>query len=445
MAGSVYDSPLFAGLFPPGAAGRLFTDSAEVRAMLLVEGTLAKVQGDLGVIPTESAAYIHRAAMEVQVDPAGLADKTAQNGVCVPALVAAFRDEMKAPEHAQYAHWGATSQDIIDTGLMLRLRQLLSHCETALTALLTELGAMAQSHAATPMAARTWGQHATVTTFGAQVAEWGQPLADLLDRLDMVRRETLFVSLSGAAGTGNALEPKARETRAALATTLGLNDPGRSWHVDRTPIRTISHWLTGLCLNLGKMGEDITLMLQSGIGEVLLGAAGASSTMPQKQNPVLPSVLVAIARQTTALNSALDSAAMPRNQRDGAAMLTEWMSLPQICLGAAAALQSAGKLVDGLDADQDAMLGALDGQLGLIHAEALSFALTAHLPRPEAQTVSKALCREALDSGAELSSLVARDWPDLDRATLFSHKDQTGTAAVDAIAFAARVTTPKPA
>ncbi|MBR9843423.1 MAG: adenylosuccinate lyase family protein, partial [Rhodobacteraceae bacterium] len=142
MAASLFDSPHYARLFPTGEAGRLFTDTAEVRAMLLVEGTLAKVQGELGIIPEDSAFFIHRSAMEVQIDPAGFAEATGTNGVSVPGLVAAFRKAMEAPEHAQYVHWGATSQDIIDTGLMLRLRSLLTICETDLRATLDALATL---------------------------------------------------------------------------------------------------------------------------------------------------------------------------------------------------------------------------------------------------------------------------------------------------------------
>ena len=165
MAGSVFDSALYAGLFPTGDVGRLFTDTAETRAMLLVEGLLAKVQGAQGIIPAESAAFITRSTMELQVDPAGLAKATGQNGVSVPALVTAFRTLMLAPEHAQYVHWGATSQDIMDTALMLRLRQALTLIETDFMALLQTLGNLAQTHADLPMAARTYGQHATPTSF----------------------------------------------------------------------------------------------------------------------------------------------------------------------------------------------------------------------------------------------------------------------------------------
>ena len=151
MAASVFDSPLYAQLFPTGEAGRLFSDSAAVRAMLLVEGALAKAQGGLGVIPEMSAAAIHRATLEVQIDPGALAASTGQNGVSVPGLVAAFRDEMKAPEHSQYVHWGATSQDIMDTGLMLRLRQALALAEADLIEIIKTLGAAAQEHASLPM------------------------------------------------------------------------------------------------------------------------------------------------------------------------------------------------------------------------------------------------------------------------------------------------------
>ena len=126
MPASPADSPLYARLFGDDEAARLFSDSAEVRAMLLVEGALAKVQGDLGVIPAESGAFLHRASFEVQIDPSALAGETAVNGVPVPALVAAFRTACNAPGHAAYAHWGATSQDIMDSALALRLKRLIA-------------------------------------------------------------------------------------------------------------------------------------------------------------------------------------------------------------------------------------------------------------------------------------------------------------------------------
>ncbi|WP_342665286.1 lyase family protein [Roseicyclus elongatus] len=125
MSVTPFDSALYRGLFGDDEIARLFSDTAELRAMMLVMGTLARVQGRAGVIPEVSGAFLHRAAMEVQIDPAGLAAATARNGVTVPGLVTAFRAALNAPEHAPYLHWGATSQDVQDTALMLRLRQAL--------------------------------------------------------------------------------------------------------------------------------------------------------------------------------------------------------------------------------------------------------------------------------------------------------------------------------
>lgn len=436
MAGSVFDSPLFSKLFPSADAGRLFTDTAEVRAMMLVEGTLAKVQGDMGVIPDESAKFIHRSSLELQIDPGGLALSTGQNGVCVPGLVAQFRKEMEAPEHSQFLHWGATSQDIIDTALMLRLRQLLGLLEKDLQSLLKRFAGLAETHADLPMAARTWGQHATVTSFGGQVAEWGAPLLDLHSELANLRDSSLWVSLSGAAGTSSALGAQAPEMRARLAKGLGLQDPGRSWHADRGPVLRIAAWITRLAATLGKLGEDLSLMAQTGIEEICLGAAGSSSTMPQKQNPVVPATLTALGRHVAGLNATLQLAGQHRQQRDGVALMSEWLTVPQLCLSTASALHQATTLAKDLSPDGDAMRHAVDGQNGLIHAEALSFALTAVMPRPEAQDATKALCREASQSGVNLAQLVARDYPALDVSGLFSANSQMGMAPQNARAFA---------
>lgn len=434
MSASVFESPVLNRLFPTGETGRLFTDTAEVRAMLLVEGALARAQGALGIIPQDSADFLHRSAMEVQIDPAGLAQATGSNGVSVPALVAAFRSALEAPEHVQFVHWGATSQDILDTGLMLRMRQALNLIDADIADILATLADLAETHADLPMPARTYGQHATPTSFGAVAAQWGAPLLGLREDLKNLRDRCLLVSLSGAAGTSSALGPKAGEIRAHMAQSLGLTDPERSWHTDRTPVLQIADWLLRLTLTLAKPGEDIIELVESGIGELSLGKGGASSTMPQKQNPVAPSVLVALSRQQTGLTQILHSAAVHRYQRDGAAWFTEWMCLPQIVLGAASAAQVARDLFAKLTPRADAMDAALNGGLGLTHAEAISFALAAHMPRPDAQAEVKRLCTAAMDTATPLADLVARDWPQI--AAELDLSSGLGTAPDDARRFA---------
>lgn len=438
MAGSVFDSPLHAKLFPAGDMGRLFTDTAEVRAMMLVEGSLAKVQGTLGIIPEISAAAIHRASLELQIDPSGLGTATGQNGVSIPGLVAEFRKLMQAPEHAQYLHFGATSQDITDTALMLRVRQLLALQENGLKTLVRDLATLARDHATTPMVARTYGQSATLTSFGATVAVWGHMLADLMDALPTLRDDVLWVSLSGAAGTGSVLGPNPDEVRQHLAAAVGLRDPKRSWHADRGPILRLAAWQTQLAAALGKIAQDVWIMTQSGMKTVTLGAKGGSSTMPQKENPVQPSAIIALANMASGLNATLTQAAQHREARDGAAWFTEWMALPQLCLTAGSALTISGTMIEGLAPNTDAMAVQIAETHDMIMAEAVTFALAKTMPRPDAAALLKEAVQLAMSQGTGLLKVVQSRFPDLDM-TQFEPQHQLGAAPNLARGFADRV------
>jgi len=438
MAGSVFDSPLHAKLFPAGDMGRLFTDTAEVRAMMLVEGSLAKVQGTLGIIPEISAAAIHRASLELQIDPSGLGTAIGQNGVSIPGLVAEFRKLMQAPEHAQYLHFGATSQDITDTALMLRVRQLLALQENGLKTLLRDLATLARDHATTPMVARTYGQSATLTSFGATVAVWGHMLADLMEALPALRGDVLWVSLSGAAGTGSVLGPNPDEVRQHLAAAVGLRDPKRSWHADRGPILRLAAWQTQLAAALGKIAQDVWIMTQSGMKTVTLGAKGGSSTMPQKENPVQPSAIIALANMASGLNATLTQAAQHREARDGAAWFTEWMALPQLCLTAGSALTISGTMIESLVPNTDAMAVQIAETHDIIMAEAVTFALAKTMPRPDAAALLKEAVQQAISQGTGLLKIVQSRFPDLDM-TQFEPQHQLGAAPNLARGFADRV------
>jgi len=437
MAVSPFDSALYRDLFHDAELGRLFTDSAEVRAMLLVEGALAKVQGQLGLIPEVSAAFLHRASMELQIDPGGLAAETGVNAVPVPALVNAFRKALEAPEHAPYVHWGATSQDIVDTALALRLRQALTILDARLRAVVKALATQAEAHARLPMAARTLGQTATPTSFGAVIANWGWPLIRHLERLDQLRPRLLQVSLFGAAGTLSAMGAEAPQIREKLAEALGLGVPDAPWHSSRDAIAELSAWLTALTGTLAKMGEDLVLLSQSEVAEIRLGAGGGSSTLPHKQNPVQPLLLCALARHLTGLNTTMQGALAHRQQRDAAAWIAEWLSLPQIVMGAGRALAVAETVAETMEPQPAAMARNIDGGLGLAYAEALSFALARQMPRPEAQAQVKTLCQEAQRTQTPLASLAARDWPEGDWTGLFDARAQMGEAPDHAARFVA--------
>ena len=436
MPASPIDSGLYGALFGDPELARLFSDSAEVRAMLLVEGALAEAQGKLGLIPETAAAFLKRACAEVQVDPTALAETTATNAVPVPGLVAATRKALEAPDHAAWLHFGATSQDIMDTALTLRLRQVTRIMGDRLAGALKALGKMAEAHADLPMMARTYGQAAVPSTFGAAVASWGSPLLRHLDRLYEVPPRLLVVSLSGAAGTLSAMGDKGPEVRKLLAQSLDLSDPEESWHSSRDRIAEFAGWMTALAASLGKMGEDLILMTMR--GEVSLKGAGGSSTMPQKQNPVGPSVLSALARHATGLNVTLQSAALHREARDGAAWMSEWLTLPQLILTTGRALTLAQDVAGALTPDADGLRAPLDAPPQAWAAEALTFALAETMPRPEAQDASKALVAEALKTNAPLPALAAQKFPGTDWAAKLAPEALLGEAPALARRFAAR-------
>ncbi len=427
------DGGLYAGLFGDPEVALHFDDKAEIRAMLRVEAALALAQADHGQIPSDAAKTISDAAATIDLDPADLAAATGQNAVPVPALVPAFREHLG--EAAPYLHWGATSQDIMDTALALRLSDYLALVETRLNTVLTGLAHLAEAHAELPMAGRTYGQNATPTSFGAVAASWGWPVIALRDELGGIRNATLKVSLSGAAGTSAALGPNAASLRTHMAASLDLGDPGHSWHTDRTGIASLAAWLTRLTTALGKMGEDLVMLTHSGIAEVSLPGTGSSSTMPQKTNPVQPSLLATLAREALGLNTTLQLAPLHREQRDGAAWLTEWKTLPRLAMAAGRSLTVAGDLT-ALTPNASAMANNLDPDgLGLIYAEALSFALAETRSRPDAQALVKSLCLSSMKTQTPLSNLVKNETKQ-DLSALMTPAAQLGQAPSEARAFA---------
>ena len=436
MAGSVFDSQIFNELFPTGEFRELFSDNAEICAMIRVEGELAKIQGQQGIIPKISSEAIHQAAMKLQLDPRELTKATGQNGVSVPGLVALFQKSLQSPEHAQYVHFGATSQDIMDTGLMLRLRQMLILQERSLKTLLVRLAELAQKHAELPMVARTYGQDATLTSFGATVATWGNPLVDLLNALPELRKKSLWISLSGAAGTNAALGKNAADLRDRLAENLWLFDPKRSWHSDRSPILRIVEWQSALSTALGKMADDILIMCQSNIKTLNLSKSGISSTMPQKENPISPCAISSLSRFAIGQQSIMKQAAFHKEARDGAAWLIEWLALPQLCLAASSALLITNEVFDKLFADKDAMQYDIARTRGFVYAESLSFELGKIKPRPEAAAEVKKLCELLQKNDKNLLEAAKDKWPELAISNLDT---SLGEAPQFALSFVANV------
>ncbi|MCY4601195.1 MAG: lyase family protein [Acidobacteria bacterium] len=434
MTTSPFDSAIYRELLHDAAIGDLFSDAAVVRAMMQVEGALARVQGRLGAIPAASARAIDRGMRELQVDPTSLATGTRDAGIPAPVLVATLRDALQAPEHAHYLHWGATSQDIMDTGLVLRLRGVCDIVEQRLTRLLQALARQAETHAELPLAARTRAQIATPTSFGAVVAAWGAPLLTHLEVLAQLRPRLLRVSLAGASGNAAALGDHAATLRAELAVELALGDSGLAWHSDRAALVEFAGLLVRIGGSLAKLSEDCIVGCRSEIGELKL-AGGGSSTMPQKQNPVIAETIVSLFRVSAAMSVLMQESMVHREQRDGVAWALESHALPTVCMASARALALAIALVEELHPDPDAMLANLCGGQQLVFAEAISFELARTMPRPQAQAEVKRLCADARQGAGSLVDLVERQYPDVDWRRVATPAAQLGDAPRQAARF----------
>ena len=424
MAASIFDSAIYRDLTFDRDIATLFTDSAEVRAMMIVEGALAKVQGQLGVIPEISAKAIHRASLEIQIDPSALSDSAGRSADPVAGLVAHFRSLMQAPEHAQWVHFGASGQDIMDTALALRLRQVTTLYRDRLTALIGTLGNLAERHAMTPMA----DQAGSVTSFGGLVAEWGRPLLTLLERLEQLSPRILRVSLGDSHA---AYGDKGAEVRAAFAAGLNLNDPTANWHSDRSGLAEFAGWMTQVTTQLSTIAQDLLNLSQR--GELAIGHADRDAT-------VLPSLLIAISQMMAGLNATMQQAPKSRIQGDATTAITEWMTLPYMCLMTGRALGATGDLAASLTANSDAMAASIVAKNDLVFANALIRTLTATLGRAEAEEKVSELCQMVNETGGTLQSHAMGMWADLDLAKTFDITAQIAPAANEAKSFKVRTT-----
>ncbi|KAA9007843.1 lyase family protein [Histidinibacterium aquaticum] len=430
MALSPLDSALWRGLLGSAGADALMGDSALLAAMVRVEAALAEACAEVGLIPAEAGPGIAKALAEVAPDPADLAEGTARDGLPVPELVRVLRERL-GPDLGQYLHWGATSQDILDTATVLQARAAAETLDAGLAAILARLAELAGQEAETVMPARTRTQIALPTTFGAVAAVWGRGLASARARLAREASQMARLSLHGAAGTGAAFGDKGPALRNALATRLGLATDGLPWHSRREDLSAFATALAGAATSLGHIVADIAFHAGTDVGEITV-AGGGSSTMPHKANPVRAEAAQSLARHAVSLAADMQRAAVHPLQRDGAALGLEWLSLAPL-LGAtdAASGHVAGLLAD-LRTNPDQMRANLAAVGFGPYSEAATFALAATMPRPDAtKEVKRALAAE--DPLAHLRA----EHPEIDWDRVTDPLTAAGEAPAQARAFAA--------
>lgn len=347
MSVSVFDHPWLAALLGDEEIARHFSAEAELRAMLEFEVALAMAEAELGIIPMESAQAIAAAALTFQPDLPALAKGTARDGMVVPEWVRQLRQVVGTP-HGVYVHFGSTSQDALDTSLILRLRPVLGILAARLNAFDSRLAALAADHGSIAAMARTRMQRALPITWADRIAAWRAPLTRHQKRLQELTPRLLVVQFGGPVGTLDKFGDKGPSVAAALASRLDLAVPAISWHSARDTPTELASWLSLLTGSLGKIGQDVALMAQNEIADVTVTGAGQSSAMHHKQNPVLAEILVTLARFNATQVSAMHHALVHEQERSGAAWTLEWMVLPQMIVAAGASLARGLALLDAL-------------------------------------------------------------------------------------------------
>jgi 3-carboxy-cis,cis-muconate cycloisomerase len=347
MSVSVFDHPWLSGLLGDAEIAPHLAADAELRGMLAFEVALAKTEAELGIIPAEAASAISRAARSFKPDLAALAQGTARDGMVVPEWVNQLRRAVSAP-HDMHLHFGATSQDLLDTSLVLRLTPILEILEARIGALDALLSEIARKHGTSPLMGRTRMQRALPITWGDKIESWRAPLPRHRMRLRELKPRLLVVQFGGPVGTLEKLGDKGPAVLAALARELSLGVPAGSWHTARDNLAELASWLSLLAGALGKIGQDIALLAQNELGDVTVAGGGRSSAMPHKSNPVLAEVLVTLARYNATQLSAMHQALVHEQERSGTAWTLEWMVLPPMVVATGAALSRAIALLNAL-------------------------------------------------------------------------------------------------
>ncbi len=392
---------LFDAYFTARDMREVFCDQGRVQAMLDFEAALARAEARVGLIPDSAVAPIAAACSAALYDFAALGEAIATAGNSAIPLVKALGKQIAATdaEAERYVHLGATSQDVMDSGLVLQLRQALDLIERDLVQLADSLASQAQRHAATPLAGRTWLQHATPVTLGMKIAGWLGAVTRSRQRLRELKPRLLVLQFGGASGTLAALGEQAMPIAEALAEELQLTLPEQPWHTQRDRVVEFGAVLGLIAGSLGKFGRDISLLMQTEAAEVFEPSApgkGGSSTMPHKRNPVGAAVLIGAATRMPGLVSTLFSAMPQEHERSLGLWHAEWETLPEICCLVSGSLQQARLLAQGLEVDAERMARNLELTQGLVLAEAVSIVLAQRVGRDTAHHLLEQCCKRAV-------------------------------------------------
>lgn len=348
MSYTPFQAPILGGLLGDDEIAAQFSVKAELSAMLRFETGLARACALAGLISGTAADAIEQACAALEPDVAAIREATARDGVAVPELVRQIRAGLPA-EHNGHVHLGATSQDVIDTALVLRLVECRAILARRIAAIAAVISGLDDGFGARPLMARTRMQAALEITVSYRLASWRKGLETAGAALDNCFDGAIRLQLGGPVGDRRGYGDRADAVTTALADALGIPGKDGPWQTDRITLVQLVSALASLAAALGKMGSDLALMAQNEIGEVSFASAGASSAMPHKQNPVLAETLVTLAQFIAMLAGGMHHAGLHEQERSGAAWSLEWMILPQAVVATGAAARNCLNLLQSVE------------------------------------------------------------------------------------------------
>jgi 3-carboxy-cis,cis-muconate cycloisomerase len=410
LQGTLFDSELLGDLFGTEEARRAFDDRALLQGWLDAERALAQAEAEVGVIPQEAAERIAAETDPEVFDVSALREGISRSQHPLVPFVRALT--ARCGDAGAYVHWGATTQDIIDTGSVLQVRIALGPIARDLRRSLVAAGDLAHRHASTPIAGRTHGQHAVPTTFGLKAASWADELLRAEERLERTSAAALTGQLGGAAGTLSSLGADAAHVRSVFCRRLDLAEPAVPWHAARDRLRDLVHALAEIGAAAERIAAEIVRLQATEVAEVWEPATEhsvGSSTMPQKRNPMICEYVIASARLLRGPLSVLDAAAAHASERDMGAWAPEWIAVPEALILAAGLLDKLAGVLEGLGVDPERMQRNLELTDGAIMAEAVMMALAASIGHERAHHAVTAASRRAAASGSGLRAALLAD------------------------------------
>ncbi|KXJ87819.1 L-Aspartase-like protein [Microdochium bolleyi] len=403
---SAFDSVIFRNLFGTEEIRSVFSDEAYISRCVEVEAALARAQSRVGVIPADMGAAITAKASASALDMDRLREETDVVGYPILPLVRQLNDMVGAETAGKYLHWGATTQDIMDTAVVLQMKAGLEVVEAKLAGVVAALERLAAEHRDTPMAGRTHLQHALPVTLGYKAAVWLSGLQRHQQRLRELRPRALMVQYGGAAGTLASLGdgPEGLAVRKELAAELALEDPVITWHVARDGVAEVVNFLALVGGTLGKIALDLIIMSSNELGEVaepFVPHRGASSTMPQKRNPISSEVILAASKVLRSHAGLVLDGMVADFERASGPWHLEWVAVPEAFVAAVGALHQAEFALAGLDVHADNLAANLRSTRGLIVGEAVMMRLATHIGRQDAHDVVYQACKETIEGPAD--------------------------------------------